>query len=264
LNASIAHSLEFGDGVSNILLQADAFTGTNRNCDKEDFNYEVLADISNFVDIFGFHIEPFTAEILYGKLYGNPLANIISVSVLRDVIYYLKLEGDSCTPVVDDVFSFFTPNYDEKYTIWSFPVPLTFKLEERGIAEFGIGYELCDTELKAEVELDPGMGAGLDFFSEFELNSFRSGFSIGSSLAADLIPNSFVDFSDCKAGVSIVESLHPSHIIIDGEIQLRQCKWAHHQWSDCHWGEDFAEEIAEYAIKGYRHVVEEKEWNIPH
>jgi len=41
LNASIAHSLEFGDGVSNILLQADAFTGTNWNCDEEDFAEEI-------------------------------------------------------------------------------------------------------------------------------------------------------------------------------------------------------------------------------
>lgn len=264
LNATIAHTIEFGDSVTNILFQAEAFTGTNWNCDKQDFNYEVLVDVANFIDIYGFHVEPFTAEVIYGKLNSVSLSDIISVTVMRDVIYYLKLDGDQCNPVVDILDTLSSPHLEQKYTLWGFPVPITFKADESGIAEIGVGYEICDTELTATIELDPGLGSAFEFFSEFEMNSFRSGISIGTSLAVDLVPNSFVDFSNCKAGVSLSESLHPSKVIIDGEIQLRQCTWAHHHWTDCHWGEELVDELGEYVLKGYRQIIEEKEWDIPH
>ena len=264
-NETIQYDFKIGNDFANVDFQSEIFAGTNWHCNESYFNYEVVGAATSILNIYDFHEEAVGAEFVYGKIAGKPMEDEVSYTLKGQTVMVedLSFESKQCQENVNTISKIIDPVVREQFTVWSVPVPVNFILNTDLVAGLGYSYDVCDSQLEAKVQLLPDTEAVVTSGVEAEFEHFKFGLITRTQTGAAIAPTSFVELSNCNAGVELDQLEEDIQARLLVTFSVRECEWQQHQWTNCRWQSASETELYEIDDPGAQKVLEQLLWQIP-
>jgi len=236
---------------------AQAFVGTNFDCQQAYFDYEVYGVGALNVTLFQWSKDAFVAEAVYGKASGQPLADEVSVKVWNQVIYDKPLPPFNCSnhtfPIAHQQLGL-----SVTYTLWVSVIPIQFSAGAQLTLNLGVQYDVCDSTLSA-IGLLPTATLSVGGQAELNLLIIKAGVRLTGSFESLLSPEVYVDGSKCSVGLEASLESRPMTINFDGYYAINKCKmWI---W-DCHWEQTHVDLWLHWSYPETHEVLVNEHWPI--
>jgi len=231
-NKSFAKDLTIGGKITEVVFSGELFAGTNFNCKQPTFNYEGLAQVQATGTLFGESKQAFLAKAIYGKDNQQPLADVLQLTVWGDVIYQKNIPRVDCSVHTYPLFHS-APGFSVSYTLWVSVVPVVFSASMSLGLGLSWGWQVCDGDLSAMVELIPTGTLTADGSVTVDLLLLRAGFELSASFNERVTPQLYIHGSECQVGFDVEQYSTPMTAKFDSFFMWRECKFL---FFDCHWG----------------------------
>lgn len=230
-NRSFDKSISVGGSQLGADFDLDLFVGTNFNCNHPQFNYQGSAVASATAKFLGDSKSAFLGKAIYGTANGQRLENILYLRVWDDVIYNTPIPTLDCSAHRYPIASYSGPGLDVTYTIWVSIIPVTFTAGLNVEMNLDWGWQICDTDLSATVELIPDAKLVASASASSDLIVIEGGISISANFEVIPEPKAFIHGSECEVGVNVEVSYDPMEASIDVWWRRNVCEfWIY----DCH------------------------------
>ncbi|KAF0980380.1 hypothetical protein FDP41_013594 [Naegleria fowleri] len=260
-NRSISKDYNVGGETISIDIHGDLFVGTNFDCNHPQFNYLGKAEAYANVNVLGVKQSSiFDAKAAYGKQGSVAVANEIFLSVFDKVVYQQTLP----TQLIDcnlHTYQLYhaSPGFSFSYTVWVSIVPITFSAGADLVLNAQWGWQVCDAQLSAMVELIPSADLVVSGKAEIDLLIIRGGVELDASFQAALVPQAYVHGTLCTVGIDVQLQTHPMSADFEAYYMWRDCKY----WIfDCHWGQHDTRTLWSWSLPAQQQTLFNKEWKI--
>lgn len=257
-NRSYTGSSTFGGDWLGVTFAADFFVGSNFDCQQPNFNYKVFGDVSASINLLKFTQQALEGQILYGKVDGSVIGNDMFLSVWGKTVWEKQLPTVDCSEHTYPLYHT-APGFDKSYTIWVTIVPVTFTVGVDLVVNVNWGWQICDAQLSALVELIPSASLVASASAETDLLIIYAGAALDASFNAVVRPQAYVHGSQCNVGVDAVLQTQPMSALFKGYYKKQVCKlWIF----DCHWGEMSTQNFWTWALPSQSKVLFNEQLNI--
>jgi len=257
-NKSWTGNYKLGGSEMSAEFQAEVLLGTNFDCNQQYFNYEALAQATATLALFGDSKQAFDAEFIYGKINGAALQDEIFLQVWNDVIVDQAIPGVDCA-VHNYPIGTFNKGIDVTYTLWVSVIPVVFTVTGSLNLELSWNWQICDSQLSAEIELVPTATFVIDGNAEVDLLIILAGINLSGNLNSQIIPQAYIHGSQCEIGIDVTEVSTPMSVELDSYYAWDSCKY----WIfDCHWGQHNTQVWAEWNQPAINDVLYNVDWKI--
>jgi hypothetical protein len=257
-NKSFSRDYVVGGSRVNAKFDAELFLGTNFDCNQKYFNYEALAQTEAIVNFYSYRKSAFLAKAIYGKANGVLIGNEILVRLWDHVLYDQKLPTVDCSLHMYQI-AHAAPGIHISYTVWVSIIPVTFTAGVDTDLKLSWGWQICDGDLSAMVELVPEGGIVLSGQAEINLLIIRAGLLLSGNFGVSLIPQAYIHGSQCTVGVDVELKTPPFGAQFEAYYAWRECKlWIF----DCHWGKHNEHVFWGWHHPGVNQVLFKQEWKI--
>jgi len=260
-NRSISQDYNVGGDTVSIDIHGDLFIGTNFDCNHPNFNYLGSAEAYANVNVLGEKAANiFDAKAQYGKQGSQLVADEIFLSVFDKVVYQKTLGGQFVDCNLHTYQLYHTsPSFSVSYTVWVSIVPITFT----AAADLGLdaswGWQICDAQLSALVEIMPSAELTVSGKAEIDLLIIRGGVELDASFQATLIPQAYIHGTLCTAGIDVQLQTQPMTADLDVYYAVKHCKYL---IFDCHWGNHDTKTLWSWSLPSKQQTLFNKEWKI--
>ena len=202
----------------------------------------------------------FDAKAAYGKQGSVAVANEIFLSVFDKVVYQQTLP----TQLIDcnlHTYQLYhaSPGFSFSYTVWVSIVPITFSAGADLVLNAQWGWQVCDAQLSAMVELIPSADLVVSGKAEIDLLIIRGGVELDASFQAALVPQAYVHGTLCTVGIDVQLQTQPMSADFEAYYMWRDCKY----WIfDCHWGQHDTRTLWSWSLPAQQQTLFNKEWKI--
>eukprot|EP01117_Protostelium_nocturnum_P015013 TRINITY_DN577_c0_g1_i1.p1 TRINITY_DN577_c0_g1~~TRINITY_DN577_c0_g1_i1.p1 ORF type:complete len:841 (+),score=342.02 TRINITY_DN577_c0_g1_i1:80-2602(+) len=214
-------------------FQADAFLGTNFNCNQTSFNYKASGKASVNVLLFGKSKEAVGADAEYGQNGGSPLANSAHLRVWGKVIKTMNFPGLGDCITKTYPLGHIAPGFSVRYTIFVSVVPITFSASASLKLQLNWGWQVCPRDLYAEVSISPQATLVFSGDAKIDLLIIKAGTGLDGSLGAAIVPKAYAAGTRCLIGLSVDMVQQPLGLKLASYVQWKKCKLL---IFDCKWG----------------------------
>jgi len=257
-NVTYSKDISLGGKTVGADFSVDLFAGTNFDCNQQHFNYEGLAKASTNLEFLGWQKEAFLAEAIYGKANGQVIGDEILVKVWDDVIYQKKIPTLDCREHVLPI-AHTQKGLSVSYTVWISIIPVTFRAGATLGLELDWGWQVCDSDLSALVELIPKATFTVTGDAEINLLIIRAGLELSGSLNGQLRPQGYIHGSNCSLGLDLKEIVNPFGIDFGSYYAWKHCKFL---IFDCSWGDHHKQTWFHWQSSPVNRVIYEEDWKI--
>jgi len=257
-NKSYTGNIQLGGSVANADFQGELFAGTNFDCNQQYFNYEALAQASCTLNLFSWNKQAILAEAIYGRENGQPLADEIKLTVWGDVVYDQPIPSLDCQEHTYDLGQT-SPGFSVSYTLWVSVIPVTFSAGATLQLDLKWGWQICDSQLLAMIELIPSATLVIDGNAEVDLLIIKAGITLSGQFSSDLIPQGYIHGSQCQIGFDIQWVSDPMEIDLYSYYAWKKCKY----WIfDCHWGQTNQQTWFTWQLPSHDETIYNQSWQI--
>ncbi|KAL0249259.1 hypothetical protein GEMRC1_004492 [Eukaryota sp. GEM-RC1] len=257
-NVSYTKTKEIGGSTAGLKAELELFAGSNFDCHHPTFNYEALARAEVTVRLFDSTHSAALAEIVYGKVNMAPLADRILVTVWDNVIYSKPLEAYDCRHHVKDIFQT-TPGVSYSWVFFISVIPLEVKVGASLNFKMQWGWELCDGDLSAKVDLIPNAVVSVHGSAQINLLIIAAGVEITGSLNSQLIPEAHVTGSMCSVGFKATHRMSPANVDVNAFAKVWKCfLW----FFDCKLKTNHVYNVFHWGLPASETLLFEKDWPI--
>jgi len=248
-----------GGSVLDITVVGELFAGTNFDCNEPTFNYEALAQLTGTIALFGEHHDLFLAEAVYGKDNGRPLADELLLTVWDDVIYQQPIPQVDCAMHTYEIFHE-TPSISVDYTLWISIVPISFTANADVILDLSWGWQICDSNLGALVQLVPHVQPSANGDAEIDLYIIKAGIELIADLGGiSIIPQGWIQGSECEIGFDIREETNALDVALTSYYAWQECTLF---FFDCHWAQQDQYTWYSWTYPATNEVLFQEVWKI--
>jgi len=257
-NKSYVKDIVFGGEIVNAKFEGELFAGTNFDCKQEYFNYEALASATVTVNVFSISKQAFIAEAIYGKANGQSVGDELYISVWGDVLYDQPIPEVDCSTHTYEIAQT-SPGFSVQYTLWVSVIPITFSASVSLVLDLDWGWQICDSTAYAMVEIIPGASLVIDGDAEIDLLIIKAGFDLGGSFNTQVVPQGYIDGSQCQVGFDVQRQSSPMNIALVSYYQWRYCEF----WIfDCHWGTHHQQTWFSWYMPAVDETLFDQSWDI--
>jgi len=257
-NQSWTQDIKFGGKQVNVVVNGLLFAGTNLDCNHPTFNYEAHARAEAVASAFGDTKSAFLAEALYGKQDGQLIGDRLYLRVWNDVLYDKTIPIIDCNEHVNDI-AHTAYGFSVSYTLWVSVIPVTFRAAVLLQLDLKWGWNVCDNQLSALVELIPSAVVTVSGGAEINLLIIKAGIALDASFNAIVKPQAFIHGTQCQVGFETILETIPMTAAFDAYYAEKQCKY---MFFDCHWGPTHQKALWSWHLPAKTDVLINKVWNI--
>eukprot|EP00698_Gefionella_okellyi_P019216 TRINITY_DN5867_c0_g1_i1.p1 TRINITY_DN5867_c0_g1~~TRINITY_DN5867_c0_g1_i1.p1 ORF type:complete len:831 (+),score=243.55 TRINITY_DN5867_c0_g1_i1:54-2495(+) len=231
-NVSWGRALDLGGKIAYVDFTVNTFAGTNFDCNQQYFDYEGSAIAQATAGLLAYSKQAFVAEVIYGKDAGAPLANEILLQVWNTVLYDQALPQLDCNLHQYPLYHA-APGFSVAYTLWVSVIPLTFRAGTTLQINVQWGWQICDTQLSAMIQVSPAATVVMTGGAEIDLLIIRAETDLDFSFNTALVPQAYIHGSQCAVGMDVELQQQPMTGDFHSYYMWRHCKY----WIfDCSWG----------------------------
>jgi hypothetical protein len=256
------YKLDWSVGGSTVSAKFDAelFAGTNFDCNHPDFNYKAFAEATGSLSLFGAEEQVFDARAIYGKKGSQLVGNELFLSVFGKVLYQRDILGTlvDCNEHVYDLYHA-SPGFSVSYTVWISVIPVTFRASASVVLDAKWGWNVCDAQLSALVELIPEADIVVAGDAEIDLLIIRAAIELNGRFSASLVPQAYVHGTLCTVGFDVKLITQPMTATLEAYYMTKHCKYL---FFDCKWGEHHNKVIWQWQLPSKSDILYEKEYKI--
>lgn len=257
-NKNFSRDYKLGGESVNADFSFDLFLGTNFDCNQQYFNYLAYADVEAVVDVYDYSKSAFVAKATYGKANGVLQGNEIYVRFWDDVLYDQQLPTVDCNEHTYPL-GHTAPGFSVSYTVWVSIIPVTFTASAALELNLSWGWQICDSQLSAEVELIPDAALVISGDADIDLLIIKAGLELDVDLDLELRPQGYIHGSECTIGVDVELTYEPSSAQFDGYYAWDHCKY----WIfDCSWGKHNQQTFWSWNTAASNEIVYNQQWKI--
>jgi len=255
------YKLNWSVGGSTVAAKFDAelFAGTNFDCNHPDFNYKALAEATGTLTLFGVDEQVFDARAVYGKKGSQLVGDELFLSVFGKVLYQKSIGSlVDCNEHTYDLYHA-TPGFSVTYTVWISVIPVTFRASASVVLDAKWGWDVCDAQLSALVELIPTAELVVAGDAEIDLLIIRAAIELNGRFSAALIPQAYVHGTLCTVGFDVKLVTQPMTATLEAYYMTKKCKFL---FIDCKWGEHHNKIIWQWSLQSKSDILYEQEYKI--
>ncbi len=257
-NKNFSRDYKLGGESVNADFSFDLFLGTNFDCNQQYFNYLAYADVEAVVDVYDYSKSAFVAKATYGKANGVLQGNEIYVRFWDDVLYDQQLPTVDCNEHTYPL-GHTAPGFSVSYTVWVSIIPVTFTASAALELNLSWGWQICDSQLSAEVELIPDAALVISGDADIDLLIIKAGLELDVDLDLEVRPQGYIHGSECTIGVDVELTYEPSSAQFDGYYAWDHCKY----WIfDCSWGKHNQQTFWSWNTPASNEIVYNQQWKI--
>eukprot|EP01117_Protostelium_nocturnum_P001177 TRINITY_DN1149_c0_g1_i1.p1 TRINITY_DN1149_c0_g1~~TRINITY_DN1149_c0_g1_i1.p1 ORF type:complete len:810 (+),score=303.26 TRINITY_DN1149_c0_g1_i1:43-2430(+) len=218
-------SVDYTLGGSTISSQftANAFVGTNFDCNHQSFNFEAEADAEVSLSLFGQSQQVVKAEAIYGQANGSPLSDDAYLYVWGKIVKQYNFPQLNCQAQTIPIAEY-APGFDYEYTVWVSIIPITFDAAADLDLSLAWSYDICPAQLEASVSLLPNAKIVISGSANIDLLIIKAGAELDGSFDSTIVPTAYVQGSQCTVGYKVVMTNEPMTISFLGYYQKKECK----------------------------------------
>ncbi|EFC45702.1 lipid transport family protein [Naegleria gruberi] len=260
-NRSITKDYNLGGDTVSVDLHGDFFVGTNFDCNHPNFNYDGRIEAYANVDVLGAkQASIFDAKAAYGKQGAQTVDNTIFLSVFDKVVYQQTLPTQLIDCNLHTYQLYHTSNgFNYEYTVWVSIVPITFSAGATLGLDAEWGWQICDAQLSAMVEVIPSAQITIDGQADIDLLIIKGGIELDASFQAALVPQGYVHGTLCTVGVDVQLQTQPMSANLEAYYAWRDCKF----WIvDCHWKQRNQRTLWSWSLPAQQKTLFNAEWKI--
>jgi len=259
-NKNFSRDYKLGGESVNADFSFDLFLGTNFDCNQQYFNYLAYADVEAVVDVYDYTKSAFVAKATYGKANGVLTGNEIYVRFWDDVLYDQQLPTVDCNEHTYPL-GHTAPGFSVSYTVWISIIPVTFTASAALELNLSWGWQICDSQLSAQVELIPDAALVISGDADIDLLVIKAGLELDVDLDLELRPQGYIHGTECTIGVDVELTYEPSSAQFDAYYSWDHCKF----WIfDCTWGKHNQQTFWSWSTAASNEIVYNQQWKIAH
>ena len=255
------YNVNYTVGGKTVSAQFDAqlFVGTNFDCNHPTFNYKGLAEATGSVALFGVSQQVFDARALYAKKGSQLVGDELFLSVFDKVLFQKSIGRlVDCSEHTYDLFHA-APGFSVSYTVWVSIVPVTFRASASLVVDAKWGWNVCDDQLSALVELIPTAELVVAGDAEIDLLIIRGAIELNGKFSASIIPQAYVHGTQCAVGFDVKLVTQPMTATLEAYYMTKKCKYL---FFDCKWGPHNNKVIWQWQLPSKSDILYQKEWTI--
>lgn len=257
-NKSYTKDITIGGKVASAVFSVDLFAGTNFDCNHPTFNYQVSAQAKAVANLFGVSQNAFEALGVYGKDNGQALQDLIQVTVWNDVIYTKQIPSVDCS-LHTYPLAHTAPGFSVSHTLWVSVVPVVFAASVSLNLQLSWGWQVCDAQLSAQVQLIPTGTLTIDGSVTVDLLLLRAGLDLSAGFNEDIQPQLYIHGSECEIGFAVEEDANPMDAQFDSYFEWRECKFL---FLDCKWGQHNQQTWWQWNRPATHQTLFQQDWKI--
>lgn len=223
-------------------LAASYFAGTDFTAcgggSATDLNVKVGATASATASIFGHSKSVIDLNAWYVILAGQTVQNSYSLAVFGHTVTTGKVfqyEGQACPPHVTKNIWTASPGFSVTYTMVVVAVPVQFTAGVTAQLNLAYGYDICPQDLKASIDLEPGVTVVASATAQVSLVLAHAGITLAGSINQQVRPTAFLNMNgNCKLGAKVDLVSSPTTLRFYGFYGYRSCRM-HHWHLSCGW-----------------------------
>lgn len=223
-------------------LAASYFAGTDFTAcgggSGTDLNVKVGATASATASIFGHSKSVIDLNAWYVIMAGQTVQNSYSLSVFGHTVTNGKVfpyEGKACPPHVSKNIWSASPGFSVTYTMVVVAVPVQFSAGITAQLNLAYGYDICPQDLKASVDLEPGVTVVASATAQVSLVLAHAGITLAGSINQQVRPTAFINMNgNCQLGAKVDLVAAPTTLRFYGFYGYRSCSF-HHWRLRCGW-----------------------------
>ncbi|KAL9641526.1 hypothetical protein ABK040_013447 [Willaertia magna] len=260
-NKSLTKDYKVGGSTIDVDFHGELFIGTNFDCNNANFNYEGLAEVTADINVLGEKAANIIdAKANYAKQGSQLVADEIFLSVFGKVIYQKTLGSiwNDCSLHTYQLYHT-TKGISVSYTVWVNIVPITFSVN----ADLGVnvnwGWQVCDAQLSAMIEVVPSASILISGNAEINLLIVRAGVDLGATFQAALQPQAYIHGTLCTVGIDVELTTEPMSAAFTAYFAKKQCKLV---FFDCKWGKQDQKTLWSWSLPPQKQTLFNQEWKI--
>eukprot|EP01156_Anaeramoeba_ignava_P009787 Anaeramoba_ignava/a478206_2950.p1 GENE.a478206_2950~~a478206_2950.p1 ORF type:complete len:831 (-),score=221.74 a478206_2950:143-2635(-) len=257
-NKSYDKELKLGGSTISVTFKGELFAGTNFDCNQQYFNYKAYANAEADIDLFGWGDTAFQAQAEYGRENGIVLSDRIFVTVFGKTIYSKNIPYLDCQEHTYNL-AHTSPGFSVSYTLFVSVIPITFYAQATLTLNLDWGWNICDSDLSAMIELIPGAIVTFSGGAEINLFIIKGGVELSGSMNTDIRPQGYIHGSLCTVGFDLRRTSTPFSIQLDAYYAWKECKFL---IFDCHWGKHDEYVFWKWSEPTHNDILYQKEWKI--
>jgi len=257
-NQSWTDQITFGGKQINVVFNGLLFAGSNLDCNHPSFNYEGHARAEAVAHAFGESKSAFLAEALYGKENGQLIGDKLYLKVWDSVLYDKTIPIIDCNEHVNEI-GHTAFGFSVSYTLWVSVIPVTFRASTLLQLDLKWGWNICDNQLSALVELIPSATLTVSGGAEINLLIIKAGITLDASFNSIVKPQAFVHGTQCQMGFDAILETKPMTAALVAYFAEKECKYV---FFDCHWGKTHQKNLWSWQLPSKTQTLFNKVWNI--
>jgi len=257
-NQSWTNEINFGGKQINVVFDSLLFAGTNFDCNHPSFNYEGHARAEATAHAFGDAKSAFLAEAIYGKENGQLIGDKLYLRFWDSVLYDKTIPIIDCNEHTNEI-GHTAFGFSVSYTLWVSVIPVTFRASTLLQLDLKWGWNICDNQLSALVELIPSATLSVSGGAEINLLIIKAGIAIDAAFNSIIKPQAFVHGTQCQVGFDAILETKPMSAAFVAYFAEKECKYL---FFDCHWGKTHQKNLWSWQLPSKTQTLFNKVWNI--
>ncbi|KAH3763393.1 lipid transport family protein [Pelomyxa schiedti] len=232
-NYTYEKSVKLGGAAVSSVFGVTLSAGTNFDCSTANFDYSVFADVLSSTTLFGNTKGVFEAQAIYSKIDSMEQGNSMLVKIWGCTIFHHSFSVLDCLKH-DTVISSISPGVATSYTIWVSFLPVTFTLSTSLNLNLNLGWQICDSNLSASIQVVPKAEMIFSGSAEVDLLLLQAGISLDGSFSTQLVPSVDLEGSLCSLDAQIRHQGIPAQAELAAYRRWKHCRLFHRD--SCRWG----------------------------
>jgi len=257
-NQSWTNEITFGGKQINVVFDSLLFAGSNFDCNHPSFNYEGHARAEATAHAFGESKSAFLAEALYGKENGQLIGDKLYLRFWDNVLFDKTIPIIDCNEHVSEI-GHTAFGFSVSYTLWVSVIPVTFRASTLLQLDLKWGWNICDNQLSALVELIPSATLTVSGGAEINLLIIKAGITLDAAFNSIVKPQAFVHGTQCQIGFDAILETKPMTAAFVAYFAEKECKYV---FFDCHWGKTHQKTLWSWQLPSKTQTLFNKVWNI--
>jgi len=152
-----------------------------------------------------------------------------------------------------------SPAVSASYVVWISVIPVVFSASAGVTLNVDWGWQICDTQLSALIELIPGATFQAQGNVDLDLLIIKAGIELAAQVNTQIHPQAYVHGSQCEVGFDVLRTNSPMDAFFQSYFQMEDCfLWIF----NCKWKNKDTQTWWQWALPSSSEVLYNQAWKI--